>query len=220
MTDLRFDGRVAVVTGAGRGLGRQYALLLAERGARVVVNDLGASVTGEGTGSDAADSTALEIGDNGGQAVADVHSVATVDGARAIIERALDHWGRIDIVVNNAGTVLDAPFAEMTEQRLNSMIDVHLKGAYFVTQCAWKVMCEQRFGRIVNTCSAAGILGAPRMSNYGAAKTGLIGLTRVLAAEAAGYRNPRSPDGLVRLTPVAPEPYAGTDIWSAAAVRR
>jgi NAD(P)-dependent dehydrogenase (short-subunit alcohol dehydrogenase family) len=186
MPDLRFDGRVAVVTGAGRGLGREYALLLAQRGARVVVNDLGSSVTGEGTGSGAAESTVREIDDNGGEAVGDTHSVATREGARAIIETALDHWGRVDIVINNAGTVFDAPFEAMTEDRLDMMIDVHLKGAFFVTQRAWTAMRHQGFGRIVNTCSAAGILGAPRMSNYGAAKTGLIGLTRVLAAEATG----------------------------------
>ncbi|KUI32485.1 short-chain dehydrogenase [Mycobacterium sp. IS-1742] len=185
MSDLRFAGRVAVVTGAGRGLGRHYALLLAQRGARVLVNDLGASVTGEGADPDAADATVREIGDHGGEAVADTHSVATRDGARAVIDSALDRWGRVDIVVNNAGTVSDAPFGAVTDDDLDMMIDVHLKGVFFVTQCAWKTMSERNFGRIVNTCSAAGILGAPRMSTYGAAKTGLIGLTRVLAAAAA-----------------------------------
>ena len=186
MSELRFDDRVAVVTGAGRGLGRQYALLLAERGARVVVNDLGGSVTGDGAGGNPANDTAQEIGDKGGDAIADTNSVATPDGGQAIIDTALDTWGRIDILVNNAGTVSDADFDDMTEKLLSPLVDVHLKGAFFTTRPAWKAMRQQNFGRIVNTSSAAGILGAPRMTNYGAAKTAIIGLTRVLAAEAAG----------------------------------
>jgi NAD(P)-dependent dehydrogenase (short-subunit alcohol dehydrogenase family) len=186
MSELRFDGQVAVVTGAGRGLGRQHALLLAARGARVVVNDLGGSVTGDGSGVDAAQSTVQAITDDGGESLADTNNVATAEGGQAIIDTALDAWGRVDILINNAGTVGDAAFEDMTEERLNPLIDVHLKGAFFVTRPAWKAMQHRNFGRIVNTTSAAGILGAPRMSNYGAAKTALIGLTRVMAAEAAG----------------------------------
>ncbi|MDT5006652.1 MAG: hypothetical protein QOJ24_3828 [Mycobacterium sp.] len=186
MSELRFDDRVAVVTGAGRGLGRQYALLLAERGACVLVNDLGGSVTGDGAGGNPANDTVQEIKDNGGDAVADTNSVATPDGGQAIIDTAIDTWGRVDILVNNAGTVSDADFEDMTEERLSPLVDVHLKGAFFVTRPAWKFMREKNFGRIINTSSAAGILGAPRMTNYGAAKTGIIGLTRALTAEAAG----------------------------------
>jgi NAD(P)-dependent dehydrogenase (short-subunit alcohol dehydrogenase family) len=187
MTELRFDGQVAVVTGAGRGLGREYARLLASRGARVVVNDLGGSVTGEGSGHDAAASAAREINDLGGEAVADTNSVATPDGGRAVVATALDTWGQIDVLVNNAGTVRDSPFVDMTDDLLSPVLDVHLKGAFYVTGPAWHAMRDSGYGRVVNTCSAAGILGAERMSNYGAAKAGLVGLTRILAAEGAAY---------------------------------
>lgn len=187
MSELRFDGQVAVVTGAGRGLGRQYALLLAARGARVVVNDLGGSVTGDGVDEEAAEDTVRLIVDAGGDAVADTHSVATPEGGQAIVDTALHAWGQLDIVVNNAGSVLDAPFANVTATRLDPLIDVHLKGAFNVTRPAWKVMRDNGYGRIINTTSAAGLLGAPRMSNYGSAKTGLLGFTRVLAAESAEH---------------------------------
>jgi NAD(P)-dependent dehydrogenase (short-subunit alcohol dehydrogenase family) len=183
LSNLRFDEQVAVITGAGGGLGKEYALLLASRGARIVVNDIGGSVTGDGSDSKAADAAAAEIRDLGGEAIADSHSVTTPDGGQAIIDAALDAWGRVDILINNAGIVSDAPFEEMTAERLEPLLDVHLRGAFHVTRPAWKVMREQAYGRILNTCSAAGILGSPGMSNYGSAKTGLIGLTRVLAAE-------------------------------------
>ena len=183
MVSLRFDEQVAVITGAGGGLGEQYALLLAARGARIVVNDLGGSVTGDGRDAQAAQVVATEINRRGGQAIADTHSVTSPEGGQAIIDTALSTWGRVDIVINNAGIVGDAPFDEMTPDRLQPLIEVHLNGAFNVTQPAWKVMRRQRYGRVLNTCSAAGILGAENMSNYGAAKTGLIGFTRVLAAE-------------------------------------
>jgi NAD(P)-dependent dehydrogenase (short-subunit alcohol dehydrogenase family) len=184
---LRFDDQVAVITGAGGGLGKQYALLLAARGARVVVNDTGGSVTGDGSNVQAATVVAEEIRQQGGEAVADCHSVTSSEGGTAIIDTALGVWGRVDIVINNAGIVRDAPFADMTPELFEPLLDVHLRGAFHVTRPAWKVMREQGYGRIVNTCSAAGILGAEGMSNYGTAKTGLIGLTRVLAAEGAGH---------------------------------
>jgi NAD(P)-dependent dehydrogenase (short-subunit alcohol dehydrogenase family) len=181
--ELRFDEQVAVITGAGGGLGKQYALLLASRGARVAVNDTGGSVTGGGSNTEAAHAAAEEIRQRGGQAVADTHSVTSPEGGKAIIDAALRAWGRVDIVINNAGIVGDAPFEDMTAERLEPLLDVHVRGAFNVTRPAWTVMRERRYGRILNTCSAAGILGAERMSNYGAAKTGLIGFTRVLAAE-------------------------------------
>jgi NAD(P)-dependent dehydrogenase (short-subunit alcohol dehydrogenase family) len=197
--DLRFDDRVAVITGAGGGLGKQYALLLASRGARIVVNDTGGSVTGDGSNSGAADAVAEEIRGRGGAAVADSHSVTTPEGGKAIIDTAIRTWGRVDIVINNAGIVGDAQFEDMTADRLEPLLDVHLKGAFYVTRPAWKVMREQRYGRVLNTCSAAGILGAERMSNYGAAKTGLIGFTRVLAAEGADHN--------IKVNAIAPIAY-------------
>jgi len=185
--DLRFDGQVAVITGAGGGLGEQYALLLASRGARIVVNDTGGSLTGDGSNIEAAQVVAAEIRRQGGEAVADSHSVTSPEGGKAIIDTAVQTWGRVDIVINNAGIVRDAPFEDMTADRLDPLVDVHLKGVFYVTRPAWKVMRQQRYGRVLNTCSAAGILGAVGMSNYGAAKTGLIGFTRVLAAEGADH---------------------------------
>ncbi|OBG69197.1 SDR family NAD(P)-dependent oxidoreductase [Mycobacterium sp. E3305] len=184
-TALRFDGQVAVITGAGAGLGRQYALLLASRGARVVVNDIGGSVTGDGSNAAVAGAVVDEICRLGGEAAADSNSVTSPEGAEAIIDTALRTWGRVDILINNAGIVGDAPFEDMTADRLRPLLDVHLNGAFYVTRPAWRAMRERRYGRVLNTCSAAGILGAERMSNYGAAKTGLIGFTRVLAAEGA-----------------------------------
>ncbi len=197
--ELRFDNQVAVITGAGGGLGRQYALLLASRGARIVVNDTGGSVTGDGADSEAANAAAAEIRERGGEAVADSHSVTSPDGGKAIIDTALRTWGRVDIVINNAGIVRDAPFEDMTAERLEPLLDVHVKGAFYVTRPAWKVMREQQYGRVLNTCSAAGILGAESMSNYGAAKTGLIGFTRVLAAEGANHN--------IKVNAIAPIAY-------------
>jgi NAD(P)-dependent dehydrogenase (short-subunit alcohol dehydrogenase family) len=194
--ELRFDEQVAVITGAGGGLGREYALLLASRGARVVVNDIGGSVTGDGSNSEAAQSAADEIRQHGGQAVADDHSVTSPEGGQAIIDTALSAWGRVDIVINNAGIVRDAAFEDMSAQQFEPLLDVHLRGAFHVTRPAWKVMQKQGYGRILNTTSAAGILGAPGMSNYGSAKTGLIGFTRVLAAEGADHN--------IRVNAVAP----------------
>jgi NAD(P)-dependent dehydrogenase (short-subunit alcohol dehydrogenase family) len=197
--ELRFDDQVAVITGAGGGLGKEYALLLASRGARVVVNDIGGSVTGDGSNSEAAQAAADEIRQHGGQSVADNHSVTSPEGGQAIIDAALNAWGRVDIVINNAGIVRDAPFEDMTAEQFEPLLDVHLRGAFHVTRPAWEVMREQGYGRILNTTSAAGILGNAGMSNYGSAKTGLIGFTRVLAAEGAGHN--------IKVNAVAPIAY-------------
>ncbi len=144
-------------------------------------------MTGDGSDTTAAEAAAAEIRQLGGESVADSHSVTTPEGGAAIIDTALSTWGRVDIVINNAGIVRDAPFEDMTAERFEPLLDVHLRGAFHVTRPAWKVMREQGYGRILNTTSAAGILGAPGMSNYGSAKTGLIGFTRVLAAEGADH---------------------------------
>ena len=203
MADIGFDGRVAIITGAGGGLGREHALLLAARGAQVVVNDLGGSVSGEGGSAGPAHTTAKEIEDLGGAAVADTSSVASPEGGAAIVETAMQAFGRVDIVINNAGILRDKTFQNMTPELLDPVIDVHLKGAFNVTRPAWIQMRTQSYGRIINTASNAGILGNFGQSNYGAAKMGLVGLTRVLAAEGGKYNikvNAIAPVAKTRMT--------------------
>jgi len=187
MVDLGFDGKVAVVTGAGGGLGREHALEFARRGARIVVNDLGGSVDGSGGSKGPAEEVVTEIEALGGEAVADGNSVATEAGGEAIIKSAIDAFGRIDIVVNNAGILRDKTFHNMTDDLVTPVIDVHLKGAFYVTRPAWIHFREQGYGRVINTSSSSGLLGNFGQANYGAAKMGLVGLTRVLAAEGAKY---------------------------------
>lgn len=188
--ELRFDGRVAVVTGGGRGLGRAYGLLLAERGARVVVNDAGVSVVGRPTDEDPAAEVVAEIGARGGEAVASTDSVATSAGGRAIIETALDTWGRIDIVVNNAGVGGSATaFEDITDDQLRSVIDTHLLGAFNTLRPAWPHLVAAGYGRVLNVSSSSA-LGMESSWDYPAAKAGLIGLTKSLAirGRAAGIR--------------------------------
>ena len=187
MTELRFDGRVAVVTGAGGGLGREYALLLAARGAKIVVNDIGVSVSGDGLDAGPADAVACEIRERGGEAVADAHSVATADAGAALVGTALETYGRLDILVNNAGILRDALFEDTTPELLEPVLDVHVNALFHVTRPAWRIMQEQGYGRIVNTTSAAGLLGSTHKSNYGTAKAGVAGFTRVLALEGAEH---------------------------------
>lgn len=187
MSELGFDGKVAIITGAGGGLGRQHALLMAARGALIVVNDLGGAVDGTGADTSAAQTVVDEIVAAGGEAVPDTNSVATPEGGEAIVKSAVDAFGRVDIVVNNAGILRDKAFHNLTPELLDPVIDVHLKGAFHVTQPAWKLMREQGYGRIVSTSSASGIFGNFGQANYGAAKMGLVGLTRVLAVEGAKY---------------------------------
>jgi NAD(P)-dependent dehydrogenase (short-subunit alcohol dehydrogenase family) len=185
MADLGFDGKVAIITGAGGGLGRSHALDLARRGALVVVNDLGGSTDGTGSSESAAQKVVDEITAAGGEAVASYDSVATPEGGANIVKAAVDTFGRVDIIINNAGILRDTSFKNMTPDQLNPVLDVHLRGAFYVTQPAWQIMRDQGYGRIVNTSSAAGIFGNFGQANYGAAKMGLVGLTRVLAVEGA-----------------------------------
>ena len=203
MADLGFDGKVAIVTGAGGGLGREHALLLASRGAQVVVNDLGGSVSGEGGDAGPAEQVAKEIEGLGGVAVANTDSVSTPAGGQAIVDGAVAAFGRVDIVINNAGILRDKTFHNMEADLLEPVLDVHLKGAFYVTRPAWVRMRKQGYGRVVNTSSAAGIFGNFGQTNYGAAKMGLVGFTRVLAVEGAKYNiraNAIAPVARTRMT--------------------
>jgi NAD(P)-dependent dehydrogenase (short-subunit alcohol dehydrogenase family) len=185
MPELRFDSRVAVITGAGRGLGRAYALLLASRGARVVVNDVGASLKGEGTDSDPAQSVVSEIRAAGGDAIVSTDSVATPSGGKNIIETALDHYGRIDILIHNAGIVRRGSLEELSYEDFELVLDVHLRGGFHVVRPAFPVMSKAGFGRVVMTSSINGIYGNANVVNYSVAKAGLIALSNVVALEGA-----------------------------------
>ena len=187
MSELRFDDRVAVITGAGRGLGRAYALLLASRGAKIIVNDLGASLMGEGVDAGPAQDVVKEIRTAGGEAAACTESVATPAGGKAIIAAALDHFGRIDILIHNAGAVRRAPLAEMTYEDFEFILDVHLRGAFHVLRPAFPLMCKAKYGRIVLTSSVNGLYGNYKNANYSVAKAGTIGLSNVAALEGAEH---------------------------------
>jgi NAD(P)-dependent dehydrogenase (short-subunit alcohol dehydrogenase family) len=173
------------VTGAGGGLGRTYALELASRGAQLVVNDLGGAADGTGGASSAADKVVKEIESAGGTAVANYDSVSTAEGGEAIVQTALDNFGKVDIVINNAGILRDKSFAKLADADLCAVLDVHLKGAFYVSQPAFRVMKDNGYGRFLFTASAAGVFGNFGQSNYGAAKMGLVGLMNVLAVEGA-----------------------------------
>lgn len=203
MAALGYDGKVAIITGAGGGLGRQHALLMAKRGALIVVNDLGGSVDGTGANASAAQKVVDEIKAAGGEAVADHNSVATPEGGEAIVQTAIDTFGRVDIVMNNAGILRDKAFHNMEPDLLNPVLDVHLKGAFYVTKPAFVRMREQGYGRIISTSSAAGVFGNFGQTNYGAAKMGLVGFTRVLGVEGAKFNikaNAIAPLAMTRMT--------------------
>jgi NAD(P)-dependent dehydrogenase (short-subunit alcohol dehydrogenase family) len=183
MSELRFDDRVAVITGAGRGLGRAYALLLASKGAKVVVNDLGGSMKGEGVDAGPAEEVVQEIRAAGGEAVACTESVATAEGGKAIVQAALDHYGRLDILVHNAGNVRYGSLKEISYEDFDAVLDVHLRGAFHIVRPAFPVMCAAGYGRIVLTSSIGGLYGNKRVANYGVSKAGMIGLSNVAAIE-------------------------------------
>ncbi|MBO9525340.1 MAG: SDR family NAD(P)-dependent oxidoreductase [Sphingobium yanoikuyae] len=184
---LRFDDRVALITGAGRGLGRAYALLLAARGAKVVVNDPGVSMQGEGTDAGPAQSVVDEIRAAGGQAIASTDSVATPEGGQAMIDLARDHFGSIDILIHNAGIVRRGGLAELSYADFETVLDVHLRGAFHVVRAAFPYMCAANYGRIVLTGSINGLYGNAGVVNYSVAKAGMIGLSNVAAIEGAAH---------------------------------
>ncbi len=199
MAELRFDGRVAIVTGAGRGVGRCHALLLASRGARVVVADHGGAIDGSGSSPVPADDVVLEIEQAGGEAIACYASVAEEPSAAAIVEAAIDSFGRLDVLVNNAGIHDPGLFGELSNDQFRGMIDVHFLGTVLVTKAAWPHMVRAGYGRVVNTVSEAMLGGIAELSSYGAAKGAVFGLTRNLATE--------GPTHGIRVNAIAPRAY-------------
>ncbi|MCY4425640.1 MAG: SDR family NAD(P)-dependent oxidoreductase [Halieaceae bacterium] len=227
MPELGFDKRVAVVTGAGRGLGRAYALLLAARGANVVVNDPGVSMTGETTDACPAEEVVQEIKAAGGEAVANFDSVASREGGQAIVNCALDHFGAVDIVIHNAGIVRRSPLKDISYEEFRSVLDVHLMGGFHVVRPAFAEMCKANYGRIVLTGSISGLYGNSEVVGYSVSKTGMIGLSNVVALEGAEYNikcNVILPAALTRMAegldtsaypPMQPELVAPTVGWLA-----
>jgi NAD(P)-dependent dehydrogenase (short-subunit alcohol dehydrogenase family) len=187
MTERRFDDRVAVVTGSGRGLGREYALLLAARGARVVINDNGSGLDGSGADVGVAQLVVDEIKAAGGEAVASTASVATPEGGQAIIQAALDAWGRIDVLIHNAGNTRFDNFADITYDQFRSVVDVHLLGGFNVTRAAFPHMTKAGYGRVVLTGSIGGIYTMPQTAPYAVSKSGMIGLNNIIAIEGAEH---------------------------------
>jgi NAD(P)-dependent dehydrogenase (short-subunit alcohol dehydrogenase family) len=200
---LDFTGRVAIVTGAGGGLGRQHALALAARGAKVVVNDLGGARDGSGGSLSAAESVVAEIRAAGGEAMANGASVTDFEAVQAMVQQAVDAWGRVDILVNNAGILRDKSFAKMDIADFRTVVDVHLMGAVHCCKAVWPHMNEQKYGRILMTTSSSGLYGNFGQSNYGAAKLALVGLMQTLALEGAKnniHVNSLAPTAATRMT--------------------
>ncbi len=210
MTDIRFDERVAIITGAGAGLGRSHALELARRGAKIVVNDLGGAMDGTGASASAAEAVASEIRDAGGEAIAHGADVTRPGEIADMVEQALQTWGRIDILVNNAGILRDKSFAKMSLEDFRLVLEVHLMGAVHCTKAVWEPMREAQYGRVVMTSSSSGIYGNFGQANYGAAKMGVVGLMNVLHLEGRKYNikvNTLSPTAHTRMTEgLVPEP--------------
>ena len=225
MDELRFDDRVVVITGAGRGIGRSHALAFAAKGARVVVADYGVGIDGLGAARGPAEDVAREICDAGGDAVACFASVADEAGAATIVQTAIDRFGRLDVVVNNAGIHDPAPFAELSTEQFRRMLDVHLFGTIFVTRAAWPHFVAAGYGRIVNTASEAMLGGITQLASYGAAKGAVFGLTRNLATEGAAlgiHANAIAPRADTRMSAAEAERLAeifGFDDEASAAIK-
>tara|TARA_Y100001934_G_scaffold27946_1_gene30396 strand:- start:395 stop:1258 length:864 start_codon:yes stop_codon:yes gene_type:complete len=200
---INFENQVAIVTGAGGGLGRQHALELGRRGARVVVNDLGGAVDGSGGSVSAAELVSQEIIDNGGQAIANGASVSDIDSVQNMIDQTMATWGRIDILVNNAGILRDKTFSKLEVSNWHAVLDVHLNGSMNCSKLVWPIMTQQNYGRIVMTTSTSGLFGNFGQSNYGAAKLGLVGFMNTLRFEGAKYNihtNSIAPIAATRMT--------------------
>ena len=200
---IRYDGKVAIVTGAGHGLGRSHALALAARGAKVVVNDLGGAKDGTGGSSEAAKAVVAEIEAAGGEAIANGANVAKFDEVEAMVKQAMDAWGRVDILVSNAGILRDKSFGKGSMEDFRMVLDVHLLGSVYCTKACWDIMKEQEYGRIVVTTSSSGLYGNFGQTNYGSAKMGVIGMMNTLAQEGAKYNiriNALAPTAGTRMT--------------------